>query len=87
MIFSQDMVIKCSIEIVPSKSGKRQITEGIELPNQERIRMFREKETYKYSGILKADTIKHVEMKEKKNTKVLFTNPFARAGYDTRSIF
>ena len=34
------------------KSGKRKITEGIELPNQERIRMLREKENSKYLGIL-----------------------------------
>ena len=47
------------------KSGKREITEAIELPNQERIRMLGEKENYMYLGILKADTIKHVEMKEK----------------------
>ena len=38
---------------------------GIELPNQEKIRMLREKETYKYLGILEVDTIKQVEMKEK----------------------
>ena len=47
------------------KSGKRQMTEGIELPNQEKIRTLGEKETYKYLAILEADTIKHVEMKEK----------------------
>ena len=39
--------------------------EGIELPNQEKIRIPREKETSKYLGILEADTIKQVEMKEK----------------------
>ena len=44
--------------------------EGIELPNQENIRMLREKETYKYLGILEVDTIKQVEMKEKKFEKV-----------------
>ena len=32
--------------------------EGIELSNQEKIRMLGEKETYKYLGILEADTIK-----------------------------
>ena len=37
----------------------------MELLNQENIRMLREKENYKYLGILDADTIKHVEMKEK----------------------
>ena len=38
--------------------------EGMELPNQEKIRTFGEKETYKYFGILEADTIKQGEMKE-----------------------
>ena len=47
------------------KSGKREITEGIVLPNEERIRTLREKENYKYLGILEADTIKPAEMKEK----------------------
>ena len=52
------------------KGEKRQMTEGIELTNQKKIRMLEQKETYKYLGILEADTIKHVEMKEKfkKNT-------------------
>ena len=39
------------------------MTDGMELPNQEKIRTLGEKETHKYLGILKADTIKHVEMK------------------------
>ena len=47
------------------KSGKRYLTDGMDLPNQEKIRTLREKETYKYLGILEADTIKQVEMKEK----------------------
>ena len=46
------------------RSRKQHMTEGIELPNQEKIKTFREKETYKYLGILEADTIKQVEMKE-----------------------
>ena len=37
----------------------------MKLPNQDKIRMLGEKETYKYLGILEADTIKQVEMKEK----------------------
>ena len=37
----------------------------MELPNQEKIRTLGENETYKYVGILEADTIKQVEMKEK----------------------
>ena len=36
----------------------RQIMKGAELPNQDRIRTLGEKETYKYLGILKADTLK-----------------------------
>ena len=43
------------------KRGKRHVTE---LRNQENIRILGEKETYKYWGILKADTIKQEEMKE-----------------------
>ena len=42
------------------------MTERIELPSREKIRTFREKETCKYLGILKADTIKQKEMKEEK---------------------
>ena len=44
--------------------GKRQTIEGIEWLNQERIRIFGEKENYKHLEILEADTIKQVEMKE-----------------------
>ena len=43
----------------------RQMTEGKELPNQEKIGRREEKETYKYFGWLEADNIKHPE-KEKK---------------------
>ena len=38
---------------------------SIELTNQEKIGMLGEKETNKYLGILEADTIKQVEMKER----------------------
>ena len=47
------------------KSGKRLATEGIEVPNQESIRMRGEKETYKQSKILEADPIKQAEMNDK----------------------
>ena len=36
----------------------------MELPNQDKIRTLTENETYKYVGILEADIIKQVEMKE-----------------------
>ena len=41
---------KCAMLVM--KSDKRHITEGIELPNQEKLRTFGEKETYKYLEIL-----------------------------------
>ena len=39
--------------------------DGVKLPNQVVIKTLKEKETYKYLGILEADTIKQVEMKER----------------------
>ena len=50
-IYSQDIEMefgmkKCAMLVI--KSRKRHMTEGIELPNQEKIRMLGEKETYKY---------------------------------------
>ena len=47
------------------KSGKRHLTDRMELPNQDKIRTLGEKETYKYNGILEADSIEQVDMKEK----------------------
>ena len=46
------------------KSGKQQMTEGIKQQNQGKIRIFGEKETYKYSGILTADTFRQDLVKE-----------------------
>ena len=47
------------------KSRKRHFTDGMELANQDKIRMLGEKETNKYLGIVEADTIKPEEMKKK----------------------
>ena len=47
------------------KSGKQHRTDKMELPNQDKIRTLREKETYNYLGILEADTTQQVDMKEK----------------------
>ena len=47
------------------KSGKRHLTDRIEIPNQDKIRMLAENETYKYFGNLEVGTIKQVEMKDK----------------------
>ena len=49
--YSQDIgmefgIEKCIMQIM--RSGKRQMTEGIEVPNQEKIRTFQDKEDYKY---------------------------------------
>ena len=54
---------KCAILVM--KSGKPHFTDGMELPNQDKITTLGEKEIYKYLGILEADTIKQEEMKEK----------------------
>ena len=67
-IHSQDIGMEFSIEkcaLLVMKSGKRHLTDGIELPNQDKIKTLAENETYKYLGILEADTIKQVEMKNK----------------------
>ena len=48
-----------------NEKWKRQITEGRELLNQER-----EKENYKYLGILEESTNKQVEMKEKRKKSI-----------------
>ena len=54
---------KCTMLVI--KSGKQHLMDGMELPNQDKIKSFGEKETYKYLGTLEADTINQVEMKEK----------------------
>ena len=54
---------KCAMLVM--KSNKRKLMDGIEQSGQDQIRTLGEKETYKFLGILKDDTIKHVEMKEK----------------------
>ena len=46
-------------------SSKRHMTDGLELPNSDKIRILGENETLKYLDILVADTIKQVQMKDK----------------------
>ena len=55
------------------------------LPNKDKIKTLAENETYKYLGILEADTIKQVKMKDKilkeylrKTRKLLETKPSSR---------
>ena len=47
---------KCAMLVM--KSSKRHLTDGMELLDQDKIRTLGEKETYKYLGIWKAETIK-----------------------------
>ena len=54
---------KCAM--LTMKSGKREIMEGIEVSNQEWIRILGEGVSYKYLGILEVDTIKHSTIREK----------------------
>ena len=60
-IYSQDIGMEFGIEkcaMLVMKSGKLHMTEGMELPNHDKIRTLGKNETYKYCGILEADTIK-----------------------------
>ena len=60
-IYSQDRGMEFGIEkcvMLLMKSGILNLTDGMEVPNHDNIRKCREKETYKYLGILEADTIK-----------------------------
>ena len=54
---------KCAMLVM--KSGKQYLPDGMELLNQDKLRILAENETYKYLGILEADTIKRVQMKDK----------------------
>ena len=79
------------------KSGKQHMTDRMELPNHDKIRTLGEHETYKYLGILEADTIKQVEMKDKirkeylrRTRKLLETKLFSRniiKGINTWAVF
>ena len=53
------------IEKCVMKSNKRHLTDGMELTNKDKIRTLAENKFYKCFGILEADTIKQVEMKDK----------------------
>ena len=67
-IYSQKIEMEFGIEkcaMLVMKSGKWHMPDGMELPNQDNIRTLGENETYKYMGILEADTIEKVEMKNK----------------------
>ena len=87
-IYSQDIVMEFGIEkcaILVIKSGKRHLTDGIELQIQDKIRTLAENETYKYLGILEADTVKQGVMEDqiqkeylRRTRKLLKTKLFSR---------
>ena len=59
--YSQDIGMEFGIGkrvMLIMRSVKRQMVEGTELPNQEKIKMQGEKDSDKYLGIFKADIIK-----------------------------
>ena len=67
-IYSQNIEKEFGIEkhaMLVMKSGKRHMTDGMKLPNHDKIRTLGENETFKYLGILEADTIKQVKIKDK----------------------
>ena len=73
-IYSQDIGMKLGIEkcvMLVMKSEKWHRTDGIDLPNQDKIRTLGENETYRDLGILEADTIKQVQMKYKNQKEYL----------------
>ena len=69
------------------KSGKRHLVDGMELPNQEKIRTLGKKEMYKCKGILKVDTIKQWEMKEKLRKSISGEpDSYSRQNYDAETL-
>ena len=66
-VFSQDIgmqfgINKCAVLVL--KRGKVVRCEGIEMPNNQVSKSLGEGEGYKYLGMLEADGVKHMEMKE-----------------------
>ena len=67
-IYSRDIwmefgIERCAMRVM--KSGKWHLTDGMELPNQDKIRTPAENEICKYLSILEVDTIIQVERKNK----------------------
>ena len=62
------------------------MAKGIELTNQEKIRTLAENETYTYLGILEADTIKQVEMKNKIQKEYLRTGKLLETKLSSRNL-
>ena len=72
-IYSQDVGMELGIEkcaLLIMKSDKQHLTDGIELPNQDKIRTLGENETFRFLGILEADSIKQVEIKKQNSKRI-----------------
>ena len=67
---------KCAMPVM--KSGKRHLTDGMELPNQDKIRTLGQKETNKYLVIFEADTIKQVEINKKLRKNISEPESYSR---------
>ena len=66
-IYTQDIEMEFGIEkcvILVRKGCKQHMTDGMELPNHDEIKTLGGNKTYKYLGILEADNIKQVKMKD-----------------------
>ena len=66
-IYSPDIGMEFDIEKSTMSimiRGKQYLIDEMELPNQDKIKTFGEKEMYKYFGILEVDTIRQVKMKK-----------------------
>ena len=66
LLFRHYIGIECGIErcaMLIMKKGRRETTNGVELPNQETLKTLREKE--EYFGVLEWDSIKKQKRKEK----------------------
>ena len=69
------------------KIDQRHITDGMELPNQDKIRTLGENETNKYLGISEADTINQVKMKDKIQKEYLKrTRNLLRTKFSSRNL-
>ena len=69
------------------KSGKRHLTDGLEIPKKDMIRTVAENETYKYLFIFEANTIKQVEMKDKIQKEYLWrTRKVLEKGFSSRNL-
>ena len=83
-ICSQDIEMEFTIEkcvMLVMKSGKRHLTDRMELPNQDKVKTLREKETHKNSGILEGDHQTSGNEKKKRNRTIGELESYSRKKY------